>query len=699
MTTENEKITKSYYQTIVAESNKQGNSVKVLGDMYIEEMQEQQPNLSSIRFAQGEVYYLNQDYEAAIFKWQQPLDEDFIPWAQKNIADAHMELGLFEDAEGLYRQVNTESPVLKSEILLQLLSLYVQQGNQIKAVDTIKEAVAFNPDYPRLTEIAQTYLEDIRDWDHAIELAVGEAIRTHSPYWIDVLTGYVQNKLNVNHRPDYFNALLIDLLHMDRERFESFTEVLWNSYRSSPYYLEWLSVINRLLYDLQDELPFVWEKLPSLYQEAYFDFVSGEFLIREISDLTKLHLANWLDITSESNVLVSSTAILAWNETLPSELNSDLIGKAAYLYENASFDREARKDGILLFNAIKAWADAEGVIEDLNEYLAPMLTDYNMESASPSRIQKVIQTAITFLLEQRLELEKGIEEDIRWNETLLASLQHTNQQVASMEKEAAYVMTDTFRKMKNSLTQRVLNELPKQLQESSSIIQEDSDFSTMDEALNDEMNRRISTFMKKFVNTNVRHGIEQWINGCRKKFQDDQVACDELSQAINMQFDEEKIVLQGDFKVLDDWQRDLERMSCGLLRSEKRDVLRRNAASQLFIKGAGRLIGSISKNNDMLYSKYINDVENDDYSHVVEEIITPFIQQLEYFEASLEWDVNKFFAPPKDVVQLEIEKVEADIENHTSVLEKMHEKPETYRDPLTLFELRLRQYEMIHQVG
>ena len=40
------------------------------------------------------------------------------PWAQKNIADAFVELGLLEDAEGPYRQVGTSSIALKSAMLL-----------------------------------------------------------------------------------------------------------------------------------------------------------------------------------------------------------------------------------------------------------------------------------------------------------------------------------------------------------------------------------------------------------------------------------------------------------------------------------------------------------------------------------------------------------------------------------------------------
>ncbi|MYL56734.1 hypothetical protein GLW20_04385 [Virgibacillus halodenitrificans] len=698
MTTENRRINKSYYQTILDKS-KQGHPVSILGDMYMEEMQKQWPDLSSIRYAQGEIYYQNNDYEAAIFKWQQPLEEELIPWAQKNIADAHVELGLLEEAEGLYLQVDSPSLVLKSEVLMQLFSLYVQQGNQRKAVSTIKEAVSLNPDYSRVTEIAQTYFEDIGEWDHAVELAVNETIRTKTSYWMGVLSGYVQQGLTVGYRPDYFNDLLVHILAMDRDRFEDMTEVLWNSYRQSPYYIEWLRVINQLLLEAHEELPYVWRKLPALYQEAYFDLINGDYLIREISDLIQQHLTNWLDITAESDALASSAAILAWDKTIPSMLDEQLVSKAEYQFETATPQQHDSKDGMILFEAIKAWAKKEGLLHDLTEVTDPILRNSDMEAASPSSIRKVLKVSIEFLLEQRVELEKGIEEEIEWNEALLASLQNIHQQLGDMEQETAEHMTESFRTMKNNLSKRVMTELPKQLQKSASIIQDDSDFSKINEELNEEMNRRIVVFMKNFVHHDVKQAVQQWINECKREFQENQAACNEFSQTVNQQYNEEKIDLQADFKVLEDWQRDLERISRGMLRFEKMNIFMRNTPSQLFLKGAGKLFSSISKNNEMLHSRYKNYIENEDYTPTAKEIIDPFMQQLELFEGSIEWDVNRFFANPVDVVSQETEKVEADIESHTADLQKMHDKPETYRDPLTLFEVRRRQYELTNTIS
>jgi len=82
----------------------------------------------------------------------------------------------------------------------------------------------------------------------------------------------------------------------------------------------------------------------------------------------------------------------------------------------------------------------------------------------------------------------------------------------------------------------------------------------------------------------------------------------------------------------------------------------------------------------------------------VEELIAPFIQQLELFEGSIEWDVDRFFSNPLDVLNSEMEEAQLAIEKHQAALNRMQEEPEIYRDPLTLFELKLRQYELMNRI-
>ena len=89
-------IQKKFYETLVNTSEK--HPIESLGEIFIDEQKKDIPNLTDIRFAQGEVYFLHLDYEAAIFKWQNIMG-NLSGWAQKNIADAYFELELYDTAE------------------------------------------------------------------------------------------------------------------------------------------------------------------------------------------------------------------------------------------------------------------------------------------------------------------------------------------------------------------------------------------------------------------------------------------------------------------------------------------------------------------------------------------------------------------------------------------------------------------------
>ncbi|MFD1040597.1 tetratricopeptide repeat protein [Virgibacillus byunsanensis] len=695
VTTVNELINKSYYQTIMDKHEKK-HPINILGEMYMEEMEKQWPDISSIRYAQGEVYFLNKDYEAAIYKWGNPLEDPFIPWAQKNIADAHLEMGLLEEAEKFYKEVETQSVELKAEVLLQLFSLYIQQGKHENAVDAIKNAVQIAPDYSDVTKVAQTFFENYKDWENAVELAVNEAIRTKSYSWFEVLQGYAEQGHILNDEPSYFSEVLTTLLAIDMYRFESLTEVLWNRYKPSEFYIQWLEKINQIILNNNVEESYMWKKLPNLFKTSYFELISGSFLIRDISELIQNHLKNWLKISSVSDTLISSTAILAWDEVFQSDLDATLVNEAAYLFENSNANPNGIQEGMNLFESIQAWAEKEGLLDDLSEFMKPMIEDYNLEVASPSKIRSINKTSIEFLIEKRVEVEHGINEKMNWNEEFLARLNGLHHQLRDMEQEEANVMKASFSQMKLEFTQNMTNKLTKLLQDCSKIVREDSDFRKLHIEINDEMNRQIANYMENTALHDFKNAIQSWLEDCEREFKDCQINFDEMSESFNQQYGEEKIVLDGDFKILDDWQRDLERISRGMVRIEKANIMLRNNPSQLLLKGAGRLLGSISKSKEKLHVSYKNYIENEDYSQNILELTNPLRQQLDLFERSIEWDVSKFFSSSLDVLTSVSEEVHGDIEKHKHFLDVMREKPEIYRDPLTLFELRLRQYELIN---
>jgi hypothetical protein len=75
------------------------------------------------------------------------------------------------------------------------------------------------------------------------------------------------------------------------------------------------------------------------------------------------------------------------------------------------------------------------------------------------------------------------------------------------------------------------------------------------------------------------------------------------------------------------------------------------------------------------------------------------MQQFELFEKSLERDIKMFFRNPFDVLNKTVEETHEEIEENKQSLSDMRKNPEIYRDPLTLFELKLRQFEWMTTAG
>ena len=207
MTIDEKLINKVYYQTLI-DGKEDLHSMKLLGDLYMEEQKKELSDLSYIRFSQGEVYFHNRDYEAAIFKWEN-ISNELEQWAKKNMADAYFELELLSTAEDIYQTIYTDSEVLKTEVLLQRFTLYIEQGKLERAVEVIKEAVSLSPDYSEVTEIARSFFEEYKDWHNAVELAVNEAVRTGNLQWYDILHTYVEQGRTMKMPPSDFSEVLI----------------------------------------------------------------------------------------------------------------------------------------------------------------------------------------------------------------------------------------------------------------------------------------------------------------------------------------------------------------------------------------------------------------------------------------------------------------------------------------------------------
>ncbi|MBS4179333.1 tetratricopeptide repeat protein [Lederbergia citrea] len=366
-------IQKTYYEETFMREFSGENPAKLLGQLFFAEQKKELSDLNSIRFAQGEIYYQFQDFESAIFKWEN-IHNELEPWAKKNMADAYFELELLDTAEDIYLSIKTDSLVLNSEITLQLFGLYLAQGKLQEADQMIKNGVILNPDYPNVTNLARAFFEKQQDWNSAVELAVRESIRTESPEWFETLSGYVDKGYTSMYEPAYFIESMAVLASVDPYQFERSAVGLWSSYQHEKSYLEWLQEINRLVESLE-EIP-DWSILPKFYKEAYLELISGSYYISEIADIVPSLLEVWLKITDSRNAFFASAAVLAWNDHFPGRISTQVVENAETILSNTSSNSDILHESLEFFHLIKDWADEQKIeIDERYDWIIRQIAD------------------------------------------------------------------------------------------------------------------------------------------------------------------------------------------------------------------------------------------------------------------------------------------------------------------------------------
>lgn len=351
---EQQLVHKTFYETLVEAGER--DVVRALGEMFFAAHQDG-ADLSSIRFAQGEVYFHRRDYEAAIFKWEQVQRDDLRPWAQKNIADSCYELGRLELAEELYRSIETDSETLQAEIMLRLFSLYRELGENAKADDMIKRGVSRYPDYPNMTEWARAFFEEQGDWESAVELALGETLRTSARRWVDILIGYVEQGHARVMAPERFSRCLALLYETDRVKFERLVQALWNGYRDGDLYFSWLAEWNRLYEELEIRRDYDWKRIPVLLADAYAGLMKGPYRLKELVEVAPPLVKSWMSLADGPEAAAAAAALLAWSEKFPEAFQEETINDAAKRLVHAK--RPVRETGVSLFDEIADWAEEQ----------------------------------------------------------------------------------------------------------------------------------------------------------------------------------------------------------------------------------------------------------------------------------------------------------------------------------------------------
>jgi tetratricopeptide (TPR) repeat protein len=690
---ENQLIKKGYYELFLSE-NEIAHPIRVLGEAYMKEQKNELSNLSTIRFAQGELYFHHQDFETAIFKWEN-INNELEPWAKKNMADAYFKLELYKTAEDVYKSITTDSVILNTEIGLQLFSLYIEQGNLESAFKVIKKVVHLNPDYPNVTEIARDFFEEQQDWKSAVELVAGEAIRTKFLHWFDFLHEYIEKGYTKKVEPSYFSKVIKVLFSVDQNRFENMIINVTNSYRNEESYFLWVKTMNQIFLNLEIETRYSFQKISQLFKETYFELLNGNYLISKLHEVVPELLMNWITFTRST---MASAAVLAWNELFPSSLMTAVVNEAEHRFHHSKNHQISLNEVTQLIDSILKWA--KGLDIEIGYDLENVTQDsaYRNPAEQVENLVNLIRKAIAELLEKRVEVEGSLNESIKFTEDMLLKLNGTTHQLEDLEQEKTKSIKNYYAEQKERMKSDLQTNIPKLLKSCSEIISEESDFAKIHHVLNEEMNNRIQGHLQNKVLPEYYHSFQDWIVFSESELRKSQSFLNERSEGLNRLFGEVKLKLDCDFKLLDDWQRDANRLTSGVT-IENVNILLKFTPAQFLLKSAGKLFGTISQNKSILYSKYKSFVENETYEEVTNIIITKFLLQFDLFEKALERDLKVFFKNPFLILnETVIETRDLKRVNEES-LKKLKENPEVFQDPLTLFELRLRQYEWMMVVG
>jgi hypothetical protein len=305
---------------------------------------------------------------------------------------------------------------------------------------------------------------------------------------------------------------------------------------------------------------------------------------------------------------------------------------------------------------------------------------------------------ITDLLEKRVEIENDIIELISWNEDIVGRLNGALNQLRDVESEKINLIQREYQIIKEDVRNELITTIPKMLRDSSDFIKEDSDFRKIHLELNDEMNNRIQDYLHNKILPKFYGLLKRWIASSHDEFNQCKLYLDEMCGGLNGLYGEQRLKLEFDFKVIDDWSRDADRMT-NAVQIEKVNIFLRHTPTQLLLKGAGKLFGAIPQNKTMLYNKYKSFIENEDYYQAAVIIANKFLQQFDLFEKGLERDITMFFRNPLNIMNEIMEETHIKIQKNKDLLMSRRANPERYKDPLTLFELKLRQYEWIKDVG
>ena len=426
--------------------------------------------------------------------------------------------------------------------------------------------------------------------------------------------------------------------------------------------------------------PSIQEQLDK--NNAYFEYLqAADSLVYVLNSSSPLH-SKEIDTLISLREQVPNLQIHFVLHTNNTTTNEKLISKLKVHFPDAQFF---------------PYSPSQESSQQLGDVTESILSNLAKRDIEKERIEKLIwftQKTIAYLINERVELENTLVKSVRWNKHISVKLTGFINNLTALEKDKIRSITESYLLTKEEITRDIHSQIPELLQSCSDLVQEDSDFKLVHEELNAAMNERVQKHVQQVLLPKFTGSIQEWIETAHNEFIQAQAYLDEMSETFNKLYKEERMKLPCDFKLLDDWNRDVARMT-NRITVTNINILLRFTPTQFFLKSAGKLFGNMQKNQSMLANKYKQYIETEDYTEIAYTISKQFFLQFEVFEGALERDIMMFFKDPLSILKQNVDAAQLEIKEDEQTLATLRSNPETYHDPLALFKLQLLQHKFV----
>lgn len=711
-------VRKTYYKLIVEEDYQQF-PVKHLGELIAGTSDEEEEALAAIRFAQAEVYYHHQDLESAVFKWEL-ITGELENWAVKNIGDVYYDYGWMDQAKEKYLSVNTEESVLKSEVALQLLSIFAEEKNNDKVYEYLTEALSIDPDYPGVSELARTIYEDNKDWNKAVDLVVKEGERTRDITWYEHLLRYVKSGHTLGFTPEYFEKPARHVVEENQYLFQELMASWTASYRDTDNYLYWIGTMNAIFATIELTRHPDWETMAGLHHDIYLDLTDGGYLEQEMEPVMPELLRHWEMLSNGPSAVLAVAAQAAWEEVFP-EKESVLMSPAGYSTQNSSL---AVEEMLRLLESVVAWIESEeldpaettellreelatvpelGALLDQKEsltfdrvkWLESIRTNELQAEKMAQRLSDAIRNLLSRLIQQQRTVENGYEDSIQFYEEMLSRFKALNIALEETRVEKQQNIIETYQTMKQMQKEQFESNVPSMIKATEDVLEdEEKSAKLLHEELNTAMNTRLRIYVDEELFPVFRKSLQQWLRNTENEMQETQDYLNDMNESLNGMIGEEKMKLQLDFELLHDWKRDLTRM---INRTElpEENIMSRLEPKQVLLRNVGKYFGDMQQSKSFLLQQYRRYLENDDFQDVAENLSYKLFFEFELFERAIRADVDAAFTDIIGHVDDVIAEYQQGLEVTKDELAKLQQHPEYFYDPLKIFDMRHKQCERL----